>query len=106
MTAPAVATRDAGRSGMSYTSRCLFVLASMDFKLKYAGSALGYVWAIVRPLAYFGVLLLVFGRFFKGVATPVPHFALYLLLGIVLYSFFVEAVGATLSSLLSRADLL
>lgn len=106
MTTPVLVPADAPRSRASYTSRCLYVVASTDFKLKYAGSVLGYVWAIIRPLAYFGVLLLVFGRFFKGVVTPVPHFPLYLLIGIVLYSFFVEAVGATLSSLLARADLL
>jgi ABC-2 type transport system permease protein len=89
-----------------YARRCLRVIAATDFKLKYADSALGYIWAVLRPMAYFGVLLLVFGRFFKGVITPVHHFPLYLLLGIVLYTFFVEAVTATLPSLVRRADLL
>ncbi len=36
-----------------------------EFKLKYAGSALGYVWSVVKPLALFTVLYLVFGRIFK-----------------------------------------
>lgn len=89
-----------------YATRCLLAIATTDFKLKYADSLLGYVWAVLRPMAYFGVLLFVFGRFFKGVITPVHHFPLYLLLGIVLYGFFVEAVSAGLPSLVRRADLL
>ena len=36
----------------------------MDFKLKYAGSALGYVWSVVKPLSLFTMLYLVFGRIF------------------------------------------
>ena len=44
--------------------RILRVIAAMDFKLKYAGSALGYVWSVVKPLALFTMLYLVFGRIF------------------------------------------
>ena len=36
-----------------------------EFKLKYAGSALGYVWSVVKPLSLFIVLYLVFGRVFN-----------------------------------------
>jgi len=104
--APTLLTRGSPRSGIAYPLRCLYVVARTDFKLKYAGSLLGYLWSFARPLAYFGILWLIFGRFFKGVVTPVDHFALYLLIGIVLYTFFIDAIGATLPSLVTRADLL
>ena len=42
--------------------RILRVLAAMDFKLKYSGSALGYVWSVVKPLALFTMLYLVFAQ--------------------------------------------
>ena len=41
------------------------MIAGAEFKLKYAGSALGYVWSVVKPLALFAVLYVVFGRIFK-----------------------------------------
>jgi len=102
---PVVVGRRA-RAGAGYPLRCLYVVAATDFKLKYAGSLLGYLWSLVRPLSYFAVLWIIFGQFFKGVVTPVEHFPLYLLIGIVLYTFFIDAIGATLPSLVGRADLL
>ena len=36
-----------------------------EFKLKYAGSALGYVWSVIKPLSLFTIMYLVFGRIFK-----------------------------------------
>jgi ABC-2 type transport system permease protein len=79
------------------------VLASVQFKLKYVDSVLGYVWSLAKPLAYFGVLWVVFGRFFN---TGVGRFPLYLLLGIVLFMFLVDAVGAALPSIVERGPLL
>ena len=35
-------------------------LAAMEFKLRFFGSALGYLWQLVRPLMLFGVLYVVF----------------------------------------------
>jgi ABC-type hemin transport system ATPase subunit len=46
-------------------TRILRVVAGLDFKLKYADSTLGYVRSLVRPVSYFAVLWVVFGRFFK-----------------------------------------
>ncbi len=37
-----------------------FTLANTDFKLTYFGSALGYLWSLMRPLLFFGVLDVVF----------------------------------------------
>ena len=37
-----------------------FTLAVTDYKLTYFGSVLGYVWSLMRPLLFFGVLYGVF----------------------------------------------
>ncbi len=68
------------------------MVASAEFKLKYAGSALGYVWSLVKPLTLFTMLYLVFGRVLqagRGLRTT----PLYLLLGIVLWTFFNDATN-------------
>ena len=76
-----------------------------DFKLRYQSSILGYLWSFVRPLALFGVLYLVFVRFLK-VGASIPHYAVYLLLGIVFWNFFLEATNVGLRSVVDRGDLI
>lgn len=76
-----------------------------DFKLKYAGSAMGYVWSVVKPLALFTVLYLVFGRIFKLGAVS-EFYAISLLIGIVLFSFFADGTSQGMVSLHHRESLL
>jgi ABC-2 type transport system permease protein len=97
-TARYIAPRGTFRDRLAYDARILHVLARSDFKLKYAGSVLGYVWSLAKPLMYFSVLLVVFGRLFK---SGVHDYPLYLLIGIVLNTFLVDAVSAALPSMVS-----
>ena len=85
--------------------RILQVVASADFKLKYSGSALGYVWSLIKPLTLFTMLYLVFGRVFK-LGTISPYYALSLLIGIVLVTFFNDATSLGMYSLVARESLL
>jgi ABC-2 type transport system permease protein len=85
-------------------ARVLHVVASVDFKLKYADSALGYVWSLVKPLSYFTILWIVFGRFFK--LNSFPHFPLFLFVGIVLYTFVVDAVGTSIPSVVASGSMI
>lgn len=80
-------------------------MTSTDFKLRYQGSILGYLWSLMRPLFMFLVLYLVFVVFFK-VGDTIPNFAIYLLLGIVLWTFFLEVTSNGLSAIVSRGELL
>lgn len=80
-------------------------LVSTDFKLRYQGSALGYLWSLFRPLFLFGILLVVFGFLLK-IGSDMPHYPIYLLLGIVLWNFFLEATNNGLHSIVSRGDLI
>jgi ABC-2 type transport system permease protein len=79
----------------------LYLIAALDFKRHYFGTALGYVWSIARPLMLFGVLLAVFTQVFR-LGSEVPHYAVLLLLNIVLFSFFQEATGVAVTSIVAQ----
>jgi len=80
-------------------------LVSSDFKLRYQGSVLGYLWSLLRPLMLFGVLYLVFTKIIK-VGTGVPYYPVYLLLGLVMWTFFVEATVSGMHAITGRGDLI
>jgi ABC-2 type transport system permease protein len=80
-------------------------LAHSEFKLRYFGSVLGYVWSLMRPLLFFGVLYLFFTEILH-IGKGVPHYGTYLLTGIVLWNYFVEATGQAVSCLIAREALL
>jgi ABC-2 type transport system permease protein len=80
-------------------------LARTEFKLRYFGSALGYIWSLVRPLLFFGVLYVVFTKVFK-LGQGIPHYPVYLLSAIVLWNYFVEATAGCVPSLVSREAML
>jgi ABC-2 type transport system permease protein len=88
---------------LAYNARILGVLSRSEFKLKYAGSVLGYLWSLAKPLLYFAVLWVVFGSVFK---PSIHDFGLYLLIGIVLYTWLTDTVGMMLPSILMRSQLL
>ena len=99
------AGRPGRRARLLHQLRVLRVIAGTEYKLKYAESALGYLWSIAKPLAMFAVLYTVFGRFFK-LNVGFEHYPLYLLIGIVLWNFFVDATSLAMPSLVARASLL
>jgi len=84
--------------------RLAYTLASTDFKLKFFGSFLGYLWQLMNPLMLFGVLFVVFS---VGLSldTGVRYFPVALLLGIVMFSFMNEATTAAVRSLMQRENL-
>lgn len=84
--------------GLSYYLRVLRVVGIADFKAKYTDAALGYVWSLVKPLAYFGVLWLVFAHLLRT-ANQTGDFTVFLLIGILLFLFFVDSVSVMLPSI-------
>ena len=89
----------------TYSWILLKQLVQVDFKLRYQSSLLGYLWSLLRPLAIFVILYIVFVKFLK-VGQSIPHFPVYLLLGIVLWNFFVEITSGSVASIVGRGDLL
>lgn len=80
-------------------------LTKTDFKLRYQGSVLGYLWAIIRPLLMFGILYIVFAKFLRF-GAEIPHYPVYLLIGTVLWNFFTECTNQGIQSLIIRSDLM
>ena len=80
-------------------------LAVTDFKIKYQGSLIGYAWSLVKPLAMFGVLYLVFTVFVR-IGSNLQHYALYLLLGIVLWTYFSDATNTAMRAVADKGDMM
>jgi ABC-2 type transport system permease protein len=83
-----------------------FMLARTEFKLRFFGSVFGYLWTLVRPLMFFGVLLFVFTVLFKPKGGQVPHYPEYLLESIILFTYFQETTTGSVQSLVGRENLL
>lgn len=84
---------------LSYCLRVFFTLTWTNFKLRYYGSFLGYLWSLLRPLALFGVLYLVFTQIMK---LEAPNYKAFLLLGIILWTFFSEATLSGMRSFIEN----
>lgn len=89
----------------TYSLILLRQLVITDFKLRYKGSALGYVWSLLKPLAIFAVLYVVFVQFLRF-GADIPHFAVSLLLGVILWSYFLEVTTNGLSAVVGKGDLM
>jgi ABC-2 type transport system permease protein len=80
-------------------------LSITSFKLKYTGSALGYVWSLVKPLMYFGIMYLVFSILLKAGAGT-TDFPVQLLVAIVAWTFFTEATSTAMNAIAGNGDLI
>jgi ABC-2 type transport system permease protein len=82
-----------------------WTLAVTDFKLRFYGSVLGYVWTLARPFLFFGVIYFVFTEI-VGLDKNVPNYGVYILFAMVLFQFFGEATGNCVNALVVRENLL
>jgi ABC-2 type transport system permease protein len=80
-------------------------LAVTDFKLRFFGSALGYIWTLMRPLLLFGVLYFVFTEVVRF-GDEIENYPAYLLVSIMLFTFFSETTSRGVNSLAERENLL
>jgi ABC-2 type transport system permease protein len=81
-----------------------WVIARKDYKLSYFGSALGYLWSLMQPLLFFGVLYLVFAVIIN-LNPLVKDFPVLLLMNIVLFGFFQAGTGGAITSVITREGL-
>jgi len=88
-----------------YSVILLRQLVITDFKLRYQGSALGYIWSLLRPLLLFVILYLVFSVFLP-VGKGVKDYPVYLLMGIVLWNFFSEVTSGSVGAIVDKGDLI
>ena len=78
-------------------------LVKRDFKTKYLRSVLGVLWSFFNPLLMMLVQYIVFSTLFRN---SIPHFAAYLIIGNISFSFFNEAFSLTLNSIVGNAGLI
>jgi lipopolysaccharide transport system permease protein len=80
----------------------VWTLVRTDFKVRYHGTLGGFVWALLKPLTLFGVLIAVFSFIFRSD----PNYKLNLIIGLFLWDFFAEGTKVGLTSLAAKGFLL
>ncbi|MBL7057355.1 ABC transporter permease [Candidatus Woesearchaeota archaeon] len=79
--------------GLKYHWSLIKEFALVSLKLKYRGSVLGYLWAILYPLLFLLTLYVVFTQIIN---INVPNYALFLLIGILLWNFLADATRSSI----------
>jgi homopolymeric O-antigen transport system permease protein len=77
-------------------------LVGRDLRHKYKGSTFGFAWSLANPLLMAAIYTLAFAYI---VRVPVPRFPLYLLTGLLPWTFFAGALAAATSSVVDGAPL-
>ncbi|MBU0762463.1 MAG: ABC transporter permease [Candidatus Altiarchaeota archaeon] len=77
-------------------------LSKTELKLKYRGSILGFLWSLLNPFFTLLTLYIVFHMFMR---LDIPNYELYLLLGIVLWTFFVKGTLSGLAAIVSKGPI-
>jgi lipopolysaccharide transport system permease protein len=80
----------------------IWVLAWVDFKQRYKNSVLGYFWSLLEPLLMLGVLYIVFSNLMK---VQVEYYQLFLLQGIIMWSFFSRSTTVCLMAIAGKPQL-
>lgn len=81
----------------------LFTLIKNDFKKQYLGSYLGLLWAFIQPITFILVIWFVFEIGFRSgaVAGDTPFF-LWLICGMIPWSFFADAVSSGTNAVIAN----
>jgi len=77
----------------------LWLLAKIEFKLRYYENKLGLLWALIKPLMDIVIYYVVFQIIMQ---QNIPAFASYLFIGLILWNFFVESTTGTIQILSTK----
>src|ERR671939_802824 len=97
----ATALLGAAREALSYHDLLRNLLAR-DLKVRYKHSALGFFWSLLRPLLVIAVLVFVFQVLLE---TSIPNFALFIVVGYLVWSYAADALAGSVRSVVSSAAL-
>lgn len=92
-------------SELWYYRELLYFLTLRDVKVRYKQTLMGLAWVILQPLGTMLIFTLVFNRFVRLDAGPLPY-PLFALSGLLLWLFFSNAVTNSTNSLISNANLI
>jgi len=74
----------------------LWLLARIEFKLRYYENKLGLFWALLKPVMDMMIYYVVFQVVIR---QNIPAFASYLFIGLIFWNFFVESTSGTIQIL-------
>ena len=85
--------------------------ARRDLKARFRGTLLGWMWSLMMPLATVLIYTAVFSVIFRSTPPPFGNgkpgiYVIWLLVGMVTFSFFSNGVTMSMPSLLSAGNLL
>lgn len=76
-----------------------------ELRQKYQGSALGVLWYLVNPLVLMGAYSVMFGLVLKS-PFDLDHYPLFILVGIIVWTFFSQSLLSAAPSLIDQASLI
>jgi ABC-2 type transport system permease protein len=91
--------------GWRRTWDLLWLMSVTEFRVQYTNTALGYIWSVLKPFGFFGVIYLVISQVLRF-ADLIPNFAMVLILGLVLFQYFTESTNAALRSISAKESML
>ena len=74
-----------------------------DFRTKHINAYLGYLWSLLNPLLLFGAMYLIFSVFLEWKS---PEYTVYMLLGIILWTFFSDTTFKGMTAVYSKAGII
>lgn len=77
----------------------LWLLAKIEFKLRYYENKLGLLWALIKPVMDICVYYIVFQIILK---QDIPAFASYMFIGLIFWNFFIESTSGTINILSTK----
>lgn len=87
------------------TRNLLKEMVRTDFKLRYQNSAIGYLWSLLKPLLTFAILYTVFTQLLR-IGADIPGYPVYLLTGVLMWSFFAETTNRSVTAIVSKGSLI
>ncbi|MCW2542854.1 MAG: type transporter [Frankiales bacterium] len=98
-------------SDIASSRELLLNLTRRELKGKYKGSALGWGWSLLNPLASMAVFTLVFSLVLRstpppGQRTHIDVYALWLLCGLLVWNFISNGVTTGIASLTANSNLI
>lgn len=91
--------------GWQRTWDLLWLISVTEFRVQYTNTTLGYLWSILKPFGFFGVIYLVISQVLRF-GDRIQDFPLQLILGLVLFQYFTEATNAALKSISAKESMM
>lgn len=82
--------------GQSNKMERLWLMAKIEFKLRYYENKLGLLWALIKPVSDIFIFYVAFEMIMQ---QGVPNFISFLFIGLIMWNFFVESTTGTIQLL-------